>query len=140
MAKKTAKNTGLTLEGVELLRQVFPILRTLAKAGTERDRARNRQLLYSQYASLILVSLFNPVLGTARALVAHSGVKRVRKLTGGSKVSLGSFSEAARVFDPQLLNGILDQLREELRRRQLPRLLSTARLVKVPDKLIVLHL
>ena len=75
MAKKTAKNTGLTLEGVELLRQVFPIMRTLAKAGTERDRARNRQLLYSQYASLILVSLFNPVLGTARALVAHSGVK-----------------------------------------------------------------
>lgn len=136
MARKTAKNTGLTLEGVELLRQVFPIMRTLAKAGTERDRARNRQLLYSQYASLILVSLFNPVLGTARALVAHSGVKRVRKLTGGSKVSLGSFSEAARVFDPQLLNGILDQLREELRRRQLPRLLSTARLGKVPDKLI----
>lgn len=137
MSQKSVEKSKLVLQGVERLRQVFPLLKTLSKAGTQRDRAGNRRLLYSQYASLMLVSLFNPVLGSARALVAHSGLKRLRKLTGGSKVSLGSFSEAARVFDPQLLEGILDQLREELNRRQQPqRLLAGGRLGSVPDKLV----
>lgn len=137
MTRKPVKISGMELKGVELLRQIFPILKTLAKAGTQRDRAGNRQLLYSQYVSLILVSLFNPVLCSARSLVAHSGVKRIRKLTGGNKVSLGAFSEAPQVFEPRLLEGIIGQLREELRRRKQPQsLLTSGKLGNVPKKLV----
>lgn len=137
MPRKAAEKSKLVLQGAELLRQVFPLLATLSHAGTERDRAKNRQFRFSQYAGLILVSMFNPILGSARSLVEHSGLKSIQKLTGGSKVSLGSFSEAARVFDPRLLEGIVWQLREELRRRKQPQsLLVGQRLGNVPEKLV----
>ncbi|QDT31313.1 hypothetical protein Mal48_05460 [Thalassoglobus polymorphus] len=90
--KKAKLSKHDPLEGAEMLRRVFPLLTGLANSGTLRDKAKNRQLLYSQYAGLILVGLLNPILNSARAIVAASGLKNVRKLTGGSKVSLGSFS------------------------------------------------
>ena len=115
MAKKRAKRgENEPVQGAEMLRRIFPMLSVLAGSGTERDKARNRQLMFSQYAGLILVGLFNPILNSARALVAASGLKNVRKLTGGKKVSLGSFSEAMSVFDPHLLEGIVKKLRAEL--------------------------
>ena len=101
------------VEGAELLRRVFPMLGRLAESGTQRDRAGNRQLLFSQYAALVLVGLLNPVLQSARALVAASGLKNVRQLTGGKKVSLGAFSEAASVFEPALLEALVQELREK---------------------------
>ena len=52
----------LELQGVGMLRRVFPMLAVLASSGTQRDKAGNRQLLFSQYAGLILVGLFNPIL------------------------------------------------------------------------------
>ena len=79
------------LAGTVLLRRIFPLLQRLAPCGTERDTARNRQLFYSQYAALLLIGFFNPVLKSARALVAASGLKKVQQLAGGQKVSAGAF-------------------------------------------------
>lgn len=125
------------IEGAEMLRRVFPMLSVLAKSGTERDKAKNRQLLFSQYASLLLVGLFNPILNSSRAIVSASGLKKVRKLTGGKKVSLGSFSEATSVFDPSLLEGIVKQLRTEVHQQQhLKKALSGSRPGGLPDKVI----
>lgn len=106
---------GFNAQASSLLRQVFPLLRRIADNSARRDKARNRRLSYAQYASLILVGLFNPVLASARALVAASGAKGVRKLTGGGKVSLGSFSEAASVFDPELLAPLIERFKQQLR-------------------------
>ena len=39
----------------------------------------------------------------------------MRKLTGGGKVSLGSFSEAASVFDPERLAPLIEKFKHELR-------------------------
>ena len=138
MAKKKAKlSDHHPLEGAEMLRRVFPLLAGLAQSGTQRDKAKNRQLLYSQYAGLILVGLLNPILNSSRAIVAASGLKNVRKLTGGSKVSLGSFSEATTVFEPQLLEGIVKQLRAEVHLQQhLKKVLSKSSAGELPDKLI----
>ena len=138
MAKKKAKLSHHDpLEGAEMLRRVFPLLAGLAHSGTQRDKARNRQLLYSQYAGLVLVGLLNPILNSSRAIVAASGLKNVRKLTGGSKVSLGSFSEATSVFEPQLLEGIVKQLRAEVHQQQhLKKVLSKSNAGELPDKLI----
>lgn len=78
MAKKKAKLSHHDpLEGAEMLRRVFPLLAGLAQSGTHRDKARNRQLYYSLYAGLILVGLLNPILNSARAIVAASGLKSV---------------------------------------------------------------
>jgi len=125
------------VRGAEMLRRVFPLLARLAESGTQRDQAGNRQLLFRQYAGLMLVGLFNPVLQSARALVAASGLKKVRQLTGGKKVSLGSFSEATAVFEPQLLEGIVRQLRSQVQHdRHLQSRLSGRAAGEVPDKLI----
>lgn len=138
MAKKRAKRgENDPVQGAEMLRRIFPMLSVLAGSGTERDKAHNRQLMFSQYAGLVLVGLFNPILNSARALVAASGLKNVRKLTGGKKVSLGSFSEATSVFDPHLLEGIVKKLRAELHnQRHLQRALAGFRTGNVPDGLI----
>lgn len=117
----------LNRQGTELLRRLFPMLSRLADSGTERDKARNRRLHYSQYAALILLGLFNPLLQSSRALVAASGLRNVRKLTGGRQVSLGSFSEASSVFDPQLLAGLIRELRAQWERQTARRLFLTAR-------------
>ena len=126
----------LELQGVGMLRRVFPMLAVLASSGTQRDKAGNRQLLFSQYAGLILVGLFNPILGSSRALVAASGLKNVRKLTGGKKVSLGSFSEATSVFEPHRLEGLVKQLRGQVKhQKHLQRCLNTGRIGDVPQEL-----
>lgn len=132
MAREDKQPEAVTAQGADMLRRVFPMLAVLADSGTKRDRAGNRQLKFSQYAALMLVGLFNPVLNSARALVAASGVKQVRKLTGGKKSSLGSFSEASSVFDPRLLEGIVRELRSRWHQQ---RVLSDRRVGKVPDQL-----
>jgi hypothetical protein len=138
MAKRKSDVAGAeSLQGAGLLRNVFPMLARLAAAGTERDRAGNRQLLFSQYAALVLVGLFNPVLNSARGLVAASGLKKVRKLTGGKKTSIGAFSESVRVFDPRLLEGVMTELRSKVhRQRGLNKLLSNRQAGDLPDRLI----
>jgi hypothetical protein len=123
------------LAGAVLLRRVFPLLGRLADCGTQRDVAGNRQLFYSQYAALLLVAFFNPVLKSARALVAASGLKKVRQWTGGRKVSAGAFSEASSVFDPALLEGLLHELRRQFEQHRF-RLSRSGRLGRLPDKLV----
>jgi len=113
--RRRSSSDGLNAQGSHLLRRVFPLLQRIADNSVGRDKAHNRRLGYAQYAALVLVGLFNPVLASARALVAASGAKGVRKLTGGGKVSLGSFSEAASVFDPELLAPLVEKFKQELR-------------------------
>lgn len=139
MAKSSSRRFSQydAVEGAAMLRRVFPMLGVLANSGTQRDKAGNRQLLFSQYAALILVGLFNPVLNSARALVAASGLKKVRQLTGGRKVSLGSFSEATSVFEPALLEGLIRQLRQEAhQQRGLARIQGRSRAGGLSDQLI----
>jgi hypothetical protein len=120
-----------------MLRRVFPLLSLLASCGTLRDRAKNRQLLFSQYAALILLGIFNPVLNSMRGIVAASGLKRVQRLTGGKKVSCGSFSESVRVFEPELLEGIVTELRTQVHREHgLNKLLSNGKVGDLPDRLV----
>ena len=82
----------------------------LRKAGCERDRAGNRQLLYSHYASLVLLSLFNPTMQTMRGLQSASELRNVQKKLGIGRASLGSLSESCRVFDPELLVPLIQEL------------------------------
>lgn len=133
MGKARKRSAEFSAHGAAMLRQVFPLLGTLAGAGTERDKAGNRRLTYSQYAALILVAMFNPTLESARAIVATSGLKKIRTATGGGKVSDGAFSEASSVFDPQLLDGIVKSLRARWHQQ---RLLANPKLGSVSDRLL----
>jgi len=121
----------VSVQGVKYLKQAFRLFDRLAPAGTERDTSGNRKLLFSHYCGLILVGLFNPTLQSLRGLSQLSGVRKVQKLIGGKRASVGSLSESVRVFDPALMEPIVAEL--------LQRLPSKARGIRaagLPEKLV----
>lgn len=73
----------------------------------------DRQLQLGNYLGLFLFGLLNPVVKTMRGLCAASDFERVQREVCGRQVSLGSFSEAQAVVDPQLLKGVFEQLKAE---------------------------
>lgn len=73
----------------------------------------NRELHYDQYIALILFYFFNPVLTSLRAIQQASTLEKVQSVLGVKATSLGSLSEAAQVFDPQLLVPLLQQLAQQ---------------------------
>jgi hypothetical protein len=91
------------------LKYFRPILKLLARLHSDADHP-NRTLHYDQYAVLLLLSYFNPLLQGLRQVQAASDLKKVRKELGVKHASLGSLSEAARVFDPELLREIFLEL------------------------------
>src|SRR2546421_3983763 len=100
--------------GLKYLRPIDELLARLHDDATARDRAHNRTLFYDQYAGLVLLSMFSPAIDSLRAIRQASAMPKVRKLLGCSRLSLGSLSEAARVFDPELLLEVIAELRCEL--------------------------
>jgi Holliday junction resolvase-like predicted endonuclease len=77
-----------------------------------------RRLKHTDYLSLFLLGLLNPVVRTLRGLCAASHLDRVQKEVCSRPVSLGSFSEAQAVLDPALLAEVFMQLSKDLPRPQ----------------------
>lgn len=98
------------VEGAKYLKLLNNVLHKLHDVATERDRAGNRELHFDQYVSLLLLYFFSPSLTSLRAIQRASELEKVQKITGGKRVSLGSLSEAQRVFDPSLLRNMLGDL------------------------------
>ena len=102
------------VRGMKYLDRVLPLLQRLHDDATARDRAGNRTLFYDQYAALVLLAMFSPALDSLRAIQQASATRKVKQLLGCSRASLGSLSEAARVFDPTLLEQVIAELGQEL--------------------------
>ncbi|QDT24840.1 IS4 family transposase [Gimesia panareensis] len=102
------------ITGLKYLDRVLPLFKRLRPEGTERDKAGNRQLFYDQYCALQLLYLFNPIVTSLRGLQQASELKKVQRKLGCPRSSLGSLSEAVRVFDPELLREIVGELIEKL--------------------------
>ncbi len=112
--KRREKVTDRQVTGLKYFDKLAPLLERLHDDACARDRAGNRQLHYDQYCMLILLYLFNPVVTSLRALQQASELAKVQKKLGCSRASLGSLSEAASVFDPERLKGIIAELGAEL--------------------------
>jgi len=98
------------IEGWEYFDSLVPLLARLKDIGTQRDKASNRLLFYDQYISLLLLYFFNPTITSLRGLQQASTLEVVQRRLGIRPTSLGSFSEAARVFDAEALREILQEL------------------------------
>lgn len=107
--EKSLQQWSLIKRFQAVLDEVSP---TVEAHPTEQDPRRT--LHRRDYFSLFLLGLFNPVLASMRALCAASGLQRTRQALGTSPVSLGSFSEAQSLFDPQLLQAVLERLVADL--------------------------
>ncbi len=98
------------LGGFKYFKLLGGLLDRLHLLGTQRDRARNRKFFFDHYAGLVLLLFFNPVLSSLRALQRASKLKQVQENLSCPRVSLGSLSEAARVFDARALRGVIAEL------------------------------
>ena len=103
------------IRGMKQLRRVAGLLSFLHDAGCDRDRAGNRELHFDDYVLLVLLYLFNPLIDSMRTLQKVADLPEVRERLGVERFSLGSFSESCRVFDPAMLQQVVDQLAGDLR-------------------------
>ena len=99
-----------SLRGNRLIKPIRHLIEKLHPVGTERDKAGNRKLFFDQYATLLLIYFFTPSLDSLQALQEATGWEKTRKKLEIEKTSLGSLSEAARVFDASHLEPILHEL------------------------------
>jgi len=119
VARKKAAPAPLTARELSRWRLVEDFKERLKVAATKQPLAATwshpeRLLAYSDYLSLFLLGLLNPVVRTMRGLSAASRLERVQREVCTRPVSLGSFSEAQAVLDPALLAEVFSQLSGEV--------------------------
>jgi hypothetical protein len=105
--------TDKNIRGLKYFQQLQPLLARLHEVGTDSDRSGNRQLFFDDYAALILLFFFNPVLDSLRALQQASDLDKVQRKLGCRRTSLGSLSAAARDFDAEPLQAIVGELAQQ---------------------------
>jgi len=98
---------------------------------SKTDLDPKRTLSCTDYFSSILFIMFNPVIDSMRGLCRASELERVRNNVCSRRISLGSFSEAQSVFDPELLEQVLEEMASQVdlrfvdeRLRELPKELT----------------
>ena len=72
------------LKGFKHFKLLNSILKRLHDKACERDRAGNRELHYDQYAALILLYFFNPIVTSLHGIQQASELKKVQKKLGCS--------------------------------------------------------
>lgn len=102
------------LRGFKQLRRVAELLSFLHQSGCDRDKAGNRELHFDDYVLLVLLYLFNPMLESLSLLQQASNFPKVQEQLGIKRFSAGSFSESCRVFEPAMLQQVVDQLAKGL--------------------------
>jgi hypothetical protein len=119
---------------LKMLARILPLLDKLHDCGTERDSAGNRTLFYDDYAKLVLVYLFNPLINSISMLQRAAALPKLAEQLGLKPFSKASFSEAPAVFDPALMAAIVRELAGDARALPAdPRLADLKRALKLAD-------
>jgi len=101
------------VQNLKYFERVPALFKVLHRVGTQRDHAGNRHLYFDHYAALLLLAFFDPVVRSLRGIQRASDLDKIQKKLGCSRTSLGSLSEAARVFDAEALQHVVGKLAEE---------------------------
>ena len=99
---------------LKYFKKIRRMLRVLHDAACKRDIAGNRELFMDEYMTLLILAMFNPMLDSIRTLQDATELRKVRCELGIKRFSLGSFSEASRLFDSRLVEPILQDLLGQL--------------------------
>jgi len=106
--------TASDITGLKYFERIAPLLEGLHEEACQRDHANNRELFYDNLCMLMLMAMFNPIVDSLRALEQASELEKVQQRLKCGRSSLGSLSEASRVFDAELLKPIIEQLGQQL--------------------------
>lgn len=115
MSKKKEKIKESDLQGFKYFKKLSQMLERLHNTGCQRDRAHNRILHMDQYMTLLLLCMFSPISKSLRSMQQASELKKVQRKLCVPRSSLGSLSEAARLFDSDLLIEIIGELASQLK-------------------------
>ncbi len=121
--KPKPKVTEGQIRGGKYLRNIMSLL---APLHAHKD-CHNRKLHYDEYVAYLLLYFFTPVLDSLRGLQQASNFKSLQRKFGLRRFSLGSFSAAGRVFDPELLEPIIGELAAQLNHARTPHTFPTWR-------------
>jgi hypothetical protein len=97
------------LRGFKYFKVLSPIIGSLSSS----DAHHNRKLFLDEYIVLLLFYFFNPIVTSLRAVQRVSELKKVQRVLGVKRVSLGSLSEAGNVFDSRLIEPVMRELAEK---------------------------
>lgn len=113
---KASPSEARALRHWSLIRRFQQVLDEVSPAfevpPTEEDPRRT--LHQRDYFSLFLLGLFNPVITSMRGLCKASRDSGIQELMGVKPVSLGSFSDAQNLFNPEILEAVLHRLVADL--------------------------
>jgi Transposase DDE domain len=123
--------------GLSYLQRLFPLLEKLHDVGCARDKAGNRELHFDQYCRLVLLYIWNPVIGSIGGLQQAVGLDHVARAVGVKRFSAGSFSESPRVFDAELLKPIIAEFAAELTGQVDPRLKDLDHVLTLVDATVL---
>ena len=101
------------LPAQKLMKPIASALDRIHRAGAERDQAGNRQLFYDQYLTLLILYFLNPTITSLRGLQNATTWDKTQKALDIPQTSLGSLSEAAGVFDAELVEPIIAELAQQ---------------------------
>jgi len=113
MAKSKTNPVKLkNLKGFKIIKRFRKILKKTESISPLRSSELDprRKLSQNDYFSLFLFTYLNPVLKSMRGLCAASKLEKVKEKVCSNPVSLGSFSEAQNIFDPELLLSVIQTL------------------------------
>ena len=88
----------------------FKLIGKLLESLHDHADCPNRRLHYDHLGALVILHFFNPVLTSLRGVRQASALRNVQRKLGVRRTSLGSLSESSRVFDPDLLKEIVEEL------------------------------
>lgn len=94
---------------IKQLKYFKPIQKLLRRLHAHKD-CPNRKLHYDELLALLLLHFFNPVLTGQRALEQASKLRKVQEKLGMKGTSLGSLSESASIFSPELVYAVVQEL------------------------------
>ena len=116
---KTKIRSG-DVQGLKYLKVLRPLLLSLHEVGTKRDSAGNRKLHMDHYCMNVLLWLYSPLLTSLRAVQQASQLDKVRRKFKIPRAALGTLSESVRVFDPDALKAIAQELGQQIPRISRP--------------------
>jgi hypothetical protein len=98
------------VRGIKFISQIMDLLAPLHE---HRDDPK-RNLHYDEFCAYLLFYFFTPILDSMRGLQRIGNFDKIKTKMGLPRFSLGSFSEASAIFDPQLLRPIMEQIGSRL--------------------------
>lgn len=104
---------------IHQLKYFKPIRKLLRRLHQHKD-CFNRKLHYDELLTLVLLHFFNPVLTGLRSLNQASQLRKVQKKLGLKRTSLGSLSESASLFSPELVYAVVQELAAAARAEDAP--------------------